>query len=234
MKIISAVQKTFNEIYQKYGGKNFKFSDFSNTFNRYAGKKFTREYVLMLLDIFCYEKTDIYDVPNEQWKFIERRKGEEAEKLPEQVYCIRTTKYGFIETNIKRYLTQAAPNSDDNKKFVAYLPIPKKNQKYSEYQLVASLLELFDLATYDLVGGRNPQIFVRINDPLKLKRIADSSVAYRNRILSDIEERHKRAAEIMNRFMMSKLDDNERWKIIENYFLGNDGSVDSELGIKNE
>ena len=114
---------------------------------------------------------------------------------------------------------------------MTYLPIPKKNGKYSEYQLVASLLELFDLATYDLVGGRNPQIFVRINDPLKLKRIAESEVAYRNGILTDIEARHTRAADIMNRFMMSALDDSDRWRIIENYFLGNDGIVDSELGI---
>lgn len=231
LKIISAVQKTFNEIQQKYGGKNFQFSEFSHIFNRYSDRIIKREYLLMLIDIFCYEKTDIYDIPNEQWKFIERRKGSEKGNISDQAYCIRTTKYGFIETNIKRYLVQAVPNSGNNKKFVTYLPIPKKNGKYSEYQLVASLLELFDLATYDLVGGRNPQIFVRINDPLKLKRIAESEVAYRNGILTDIEARHTRAADIMNRFMMSALDDSSRWRIIENYFLGNDGIVDSELGI---
>jgi len=51
-------------------------------------------------------------------------------------------------------------------------------------------------------------------------------------ILTNIEERHKRAAMLVDKFMTSGLDDDSRWNVIENYFLGSDGLVDSQLGIK--
>ncbi|MFH1095929.1 MAG: DEAD/DEAH box helicase [Candidatus Desantisbacteria bacterium] len=232
-KIGFAMQKAFNYIHRKYGGKDFIFDEFRNAFNENYDKKVRKEYLIMLLDLFCYEKADIYDIPNEQWKFIEKRKYSDSGQFGENKYCIRTSKHNFIEQNIKRYLVQSSPNSDDGKEFVVYLPIPKKSEKYSEYQLVASLLEMFDLATYDLIGGRNPQIFVRINDPLKLKRIAESEKEYRNSLLTNIEERHKRAAMIVDKFMTSELSDEERWSVIVNYFLGYDGLVDSQLGIDN-
>ena len=107
---------------------------------------------------------------------------------------------------------------------------PRQGQKYSEFQLVASILEMFNLATYELTGGKNPQIFVRINDPLKLKRLSDSPT-YRNSLLSDIENRHKRAVKIVNSFMTHDKTDKERWDIIENYFLGNDELVNYELKL---
>lgn len=231
LQIISGVQKTFNRIYKRYGGKTFTFKEFSKIFNENYDGKIRREYLIMLLDIFCYNKTDIYNILVEQWKFIERRKINKDKQFGEINYCIRTRKHVFIEKNIRRYLKQAKPNSKENKTFIAYLAIPKNNQKYSEYQLVAALLEMFNLATYDLTGGRNLQIFVRINDPLKLKRIVESRKEYRNRLLTDIEERHKRSAIILDRFMNTKLSDIERWSIIENYFLGFDGEVDRQLGI---
>lgn len=229
--IISAIQKSFNDINQTHGGKDFSFEEYRNLFTEYYGKKIRREYISMLLDVFCYEKADIYDIPTEQWKFIERRKNNDEGKFMENKYCIRTSKHSYIEQNMKRYLIQTAPNSVDEKEFVAYLPVPQKGQKYSEYQLIASLFELFDLATYDLIGGRNPQIFVRINDPLKLKRIADSDKEYRNISLTNIEDRHKRAAKIVDKFMTLELSNDERWSIIENYFLGYDGIVDTQLNI---
>lgn len=233
LRLVAALQKTFNNIHRTYGGKRFAFSTFSEAFHRQYEGKIKREYLLLLLDLFCYETTDIYEIPNEQWKFIERRKSESGGQIIENVYSIRTSKHVYIENNIKRYLRMATPNSEEKSNlFVTYLSIPKKNGKYSEYQLVASLLELFNLATYDLIGGRNPQIFVRINDPLKLKRISGSGQEYRNRILSNIEERHKRAAMLIDKFMTSSFDDASLWDIIENYFLGFDRLVDLQLGIK--
>lgn len=232
LNVASAVQKTFNYLHKLYGGKEFSFKEFSEIFGKNYGKKIRKEYIIILLDVFCYERTDIYDIPNEQWKFIERRKGEGNGQFNEKSYCIRTSKHGYIEQNMKRYIAQAYPNSEDRKTFTTYLTIPNRNGKYSEYQLVASLLELFNFATFDLIGGRNPQIFVRVNDPLKLKRIADSDKAYRNRILTNIEDRHKRAAIIVDKFMKAELDDDGRWAVIENYFLGFDGVVDGQLGIQ--
>ncbi|MPN55940.1 hypothetical protein SDC9_203624 [bioreactor metagenome] len=130
-------------------------------------------------------------------------------------------------------MKNSEPNSDDNKSFIAYLPIPKIGQRYSEFQLVASLLEMFGLATYELSGGRNPQIFVRVNDPLKLKRLSEAE-SYRNILLTEIESRHKRAAKIVNNFMVLDKSNNDRWDIIEHYFLGYDELINFELEIDDE
>jgi ATP-dependent DNA helicase RecQ len=92
-------------------------------------------------------------------------------------------------------------------------------------------MQLFDLATYELSGGKNPAIFIRLNDPLKLRRLVESGDKYRNNILTDIERRHRRAIDIMNSFMGNEYDNSTRWEIIENYFLGYDEIVDEQLGI---
>ncbi|HHT89924.1 MAG: helicase-related protein [Bacillota bacterium] len=231
LEVAKALQKAFGDLRRAYGGKQFDFSAFANAFRGHYPKKIRREYLSLLLDVFCYEGTDIYEIPTAQWKFIERRKGESNRNYAENVYCMRTAKFGYIERNIQRYMRMAAPNDASGNRFITYLCVPKRGQTYSEYQLVACLLELFGFATYDLVGGRNPQIFVRINDPLKLARISSAKSEYRNRFLTDIEQRHKRAAAIVDSFMTAKLDDQARWSLIENYFLGFDNLVDSQLGV---
>lgn len=231
-KIASALQTSFNKIHRKFGGKEFSFDDFSKYFHENYEAKIRREYIAILLDLFCYEGVSFDDIPSEQWKFIERKR-KSGDTYSENSYCFRTSKYSFIEQNIKRYLKNSEPNSEDNKSFVAYLPIPKNGQHYSEFQLVASMLEMFGLATYELSGGRNPQIFVRINDPLKLKRLSESE-SYRNIMLSEIETRHKRATKIVNNFMVLNKSNTERWDVIEHYFLGYDELVNYELELDSD
>jgi ATP-dependent DNA helicase RecQ len=233
-KIASTLQSSFNTIYRKYRGKEFSFDEFNKIFQNKYDKKIRREYIAILLDIFCYEGVSFDQIPTEQWKFIERkRKSSENSAFSDYTYCFRTGKHSFIEQNIKRYLKNSEPNSDDEKSFVTYLTIPKSGQRYSQFQLVASLLEMFGLATYELSGGRNPQIFVRINDPLKLKRLSETD-SYRNILLTEIEARHKRAAKIVNNFMVLDKADSERWDVIEHYFLGYDELVSYELELDEE
>ncbi|WP_313340056.1 DEAD/DEAH box helicase [Sedimentibacter sp.] len=228
-KIASSLQAAFNTIKRKYGGREFSFDDFSINLQNYYKEKIKREYLILLLDLFCYEGVGYDEIPTEQWKFIEKRRKSNETHI-ENSYCFRTNKYGFVEQSIKRYLKNSEPNSDDRKSFIAYLPIPKNGQHYSEFQLVASMLEMFGLATYELSGGRNSQIFVRINDPLKLKRLSESE-KYKNILLTEIEERHKRAAKIVNNFMLLDKTNNERWDLIEHYFLGYDELINYELEL---
>jgi ATP-dependent DNA helicase RecQ len=231
--LATAIQNTFNDIKNEFGGRYFTSGDFLRIFNNHYKQKIRREYALMLLELFCYNQTDIYDIPSESWKFIAQKKtsNNSSSLVPEIQYCIRTQKYAYIQTNLLRFLKQSSPNFENSKKYVTYLPIPRKGSKLSYQMLLASILQLFDFASYELIGGRNPQIFVRINDPLKLKRIAESEKEYRNSILTDIEERHKRAVTIMNRFLNGNYSNDERWGIVEDYFLGNDLVVNTRLGI---
>lgn len=88
---------------------------------------------------------------------------------------------------------------------------------------LAHILESFHIGSYEFVGGTQPQIFVRINDPYKLGRLSND-IGYNNEILKDIDNRHSVAMEIMESFFTSTMKSKDRWNLIEEYFLGVDVS----------
>lgn len=71
------------------------------------------------------------------------------------------------------------------------------------------------------------EIFVRVNDPVKLKRLSDGK--YNNKLLTEIRRRHKSAQNIMMHFLQKQLTSEQRWNIIENYFLGKEDYVEQCL-----
>ncbi len=92
---------------------------------------------------------------------------------------------------------------------------PLKNR---ETLKLAYILEMFDLATYELSGGELPQIFIRINDPLKIERFATSP--YENRVVEDVHERQRSSVALLERFFQTEMTDTQRWQFVEDYFLG--------------
>ena len=83
-----------------------------------------------------------------------------------------------------------------------------------------NLLSMFNLIQYDMYGGENPEIFVRINDPARIKAIAEGKIGYKNNIVKKAYEKHNRDVEIIKKFITELDNDKERWDYIENYFLG--------------
>lgn len=232
-KLARTIQNTFTYIMQTNGKKDFTFTDFQTAFNAQYEGSVKREYLQLLLDCFCYESIALMEKPTEEWKFIAKKKVFNGNGAAELKYSIRQNKYAYIGQMLMRYAQDAKPNYDD-KTFVVYLSIQKGRSDRLYYQLLATIMQLFELASYQLSGGRNPAIFVRINDPLKIRRLVESGDSYKNIPLLEIEERHKRAIEIMNRFMGANRSSEESWDIIEEYFLGHDASVDNKLGIATE
>lgn len=104
--------------------------------------------------------------------------------------------------------------------------LPFKDEKNAGLFRLSFALEAFELATYEITGGENPGIFIRINDPGKLKRISKSN--YSNKILAEIDRRQKTSVKIMDFFFNSNMESNERWDFIERYFLGE--PVDELIG----
>ncbi|MBU7005207.1 DEAD/DEAH box helicase [Phosphitispora fastidiosa] len=84
---------------------------------------------------------------------------------------------------------------------------------------LAYLLEAMELGTYELSGGKNPEIFIRINDPYKVRVMVQRN-EYSNAILTDVDRRQKKSIDIMRNFFAESYEDIERWDMIENYFLG--------------
>ena len=86
---------------------------------------------------------------------------------------------------------------------------------------IAQMLEFFDLATFEAKGGTDPKIFIRINDPNRLRLTALDDF-YTNEIASDVYSRFESSINLMTYFFASKLSSKEKWNLVEEYFLGTD------------
>lgn len=87
---------------------------------------------------------------------------------------------------------------------------------------VLNLLSMFNIIQYDMYGGQNPEIFIRINDPARIKAIAEKTITYKNNIVKKAVEKHNRDCEVLEKFILELNNDEERWNYIEDYFLGKD------------
>ena len=83
--------------------------------------------------------------------------------------------------------------------------------------LINKLL-VFDIGTYSVTGGENPKIFVRINDPFRLRHVTNNH--YQNILLVDVRNRHLSGVALMQDFFSTTMTSDERWDFIEDYFLG--------------
>lgn len=70
------------------------------------------------------------------------------------------------------------------------------------------------------------------NDPEKLERLATSG-KYTNGVLQSIQEHHRNNERLLTAFFAADMNDDERWELIEQYFLGNEEYVRHTLSIVN-
>ena len=69
-----------------------------------------------------------------------------------------------------------------------------------------------------------------VNDPEKLERLATSG-KYTNGVLQSIQEHHRNNERLLTAFFSADMNDDERWELIEQYFLGNEEYVRRILHI---
>lgn len=139
-----------------------------------------------------------------------RKKGE-----IEPEFRLVTNAFGQIKRNIKRCLTIYFGNGH-TRSMVIYNSMNSGN-KYLNIK-IGQVLELFDLGGYVATGGENPRIFIRINDPFRLR--SESNKKYENSYLKDIIDRHVSGVNLMKVFFETEMSSNDRWNFIEDYLLG--------------
>jgi hypothetical protein len=86
--------------------------------------------------------------------------------------------------------------------------------------ILSYVIEAFSLGSYEVKGGESPEIFIRINDPSKIRSLGNDSSRYSNSILKDIKDRQRRSGKILEKFFTEFNKDETRWDFIEEYFLG--------------
>jgi ATP-dependent DNA helicase RecQ len=144
--------------------------------------------------------------------FIQQKKSDH-----EFLYKTFAREYLSVRTFLKkRYDRMLGDMKPDERS--AHFFIPANDDKNIGMIQLAYLLEAFNLATFVIGGGEKPGMFIRINDPVKLNRLAKRG--YKNEILTEIDRRQKISLNIMEYFFTHQLDTQQRWDFIEKYFLG--------------
>lgn len=98
--------------------------------------------------------------------------------------------------------------------------------------IALKLLSIFDYATYEVVGGEQPEIFIRLNDPEKVRRIVYGEIKYSNSYVTKAKQKHEREVKILRKFFSDPLSDDARWDYVERYFLGDDVLREAESVVE--
>lgn len=216
----------FLQIQRENGSHYFSLNYFKKMYNDFFGSDDNTQdnAAQLVLELFVPEEVSNDNHPFISWKFMTVRRKQSTQ---ESEYGFRKSGLSKAVSEMKRSLQLMTPNKDGI--YNRFLVIPKFGEQQKDiHMLMASLLQIWGLATYEIIGGYNSQIFVRINDPQKLRKIAVNK-RYKNNVLTDIDKRHADAGTFMSLFLGRPRDSKKDWDIIEKYFLGRDEEVERLL-----
>lgn len=83
---------------------------------------------------------------------------------------------------------------------------------------LSEFLNCLGVADYQKLGGDQPAIFVRLNNPYYLKNLINNN--YENDLLNSITEKYYFSEKIFTYFFTTPMTNKQRWDFIEEYFLG--------------
>ena len=205
--------------------KQFTLQNFSDTMREKLGEQILpREKMGLLLDIFTSSVNEnaVYSHELNQVHVLMKRKQVGQD---ETVYFVNNSAYAQLPNYFARFLNPCIPGNGNA--FYRFYPLTPN--KPLPIMPLLRLLELLDLATYEIRGGEKAEVFIRINDPIKLQRL--SSGRYTNDVLRAIQERHRHNHRLLDAFFRTQMTTEDRWKLIEQYFLGNEDYVSSVLNL---
>lgn len=156
---------------------------------------------------------------NDQNAFLQQRNSDKG-----LTYRIFNTQY---LPSFSKLLTKLKYLFEQNDDKIVERFITNKELNSIDYIRLGHFLEILDLGTFEVKGGENPMIFVRINDPNRIEKDSKNKF-YNNSLLTKTLERHYLSNQIFDHFFLRRFSNSERWNFIEDFFLGSD--VDSLIG----
>lgn len=213
-------------IHKKAEKKSFEEKDFVKELNEKLGSNaLDRVQIGMVLDMITLEvnENSMFQQNKSVYKILQKRK---QQKNQDSVEYIIAGNYARLKGSMLRLLSQCNPGSD--KQYQSF--VPYTSDKTIAIMPVLKLMEIIDMASYDLKGGENAEIFLRINDPEKIKRLAYSN--YQNEVLREVQRKHRDSQELMRKFFTHKMSNQRRWDFIESYFLGREDELEFYLSTE--
>ena len=127
----------------------------------------------------------------------------------------------FISSSLDQHLNNNALEWDESKNEGSlYLPKRTTSRSNETASILFGVLEALNILNYQIIGGNTPEIYIRINSVLELERLVKHPEKYRNRILESVHFRHRLSVAMLTYIFKNKMQSEEFWNTIEEYFLG--------------
>ncbi len=211
----------------RISGKYFTISDLGNHFRKelkISDKFESRAFAQTVINT-AFEYSKIKDI-----KFISERI---AIKESSSKYIIHNDGDLFT-TFVKRALNGSLKpvenyTQEDSKMLSFYL---RSNGPSLDEKIAAlGIGESRNLLNYQVIGGSNPQIYLRMNSIYPLEKAIKQGEYYSNEILKDVQAKHYTSVEMLKYLFTHKREGNSPkekivsytdwfWDNIENYFMG--------------
>ena len=213
-KILEDFEFIGDTLHLNFCKKYFTVDEFVNVITEKYGKLKARIIANSLFDLVDTNK-----------KCVKCRKGNSLKNY-----------YMISNSNFKEYMRKVINKSDVIRKinkintssYSSYLNIAKDECS----NIALKLLSIFDYASYEILGGEEPEIFIRLNDPQKVRSIVMDNTYYSNNYITQATKKHDRDTRVLRKFFEDLSTDRERWDYIEDYFLGNDVLCEQESVVQ--
>ena len=211
---------TLDNVFNQFGTKSFTNEELKTSLSkRFKNEALARRVSNLITNVYSSALSDLETQQNGYqrlptgtflFKKINRESNQETYRvisnkyIAEKIYTLRNFRAMFEEKQ-RNFIKYVNPGAKDGEIGIK----------------IAYVVESLMLGNYTLAGGKLSQIFIRVNDPYKLRDFAENAT-YTNSILNDVEQRHKRSMDQMSLFFHPPrpMSDQVRWNYIEDYFLG--------------
>lgn len=214
-KILEDFEFIGDKLYSEFGKSYFTIDDFVCIISEKYGMAQARIIA-----------NSLFDIVDPNMTCVKRRSNDASAK----------SQYMLSNGNFKEYLRKPI-----NKAEIILKMIQSNETSYSSFlritkdswsNIALKLLSIFDYISYEILGGEEPEIFIRLNDPQKIKNIVLGNVYYSNSYVNRAKQKHDRDVSVLRRFFNELNMDQERWDYIEDYFLGYDVLCDQEAVVQ--
>lgn len=209
---LESLFNTIKSVFSNFGGSFFSEVEFQSNLNRYIKNESLSEKVAKFI-LSSYSGRLIGPNIIQDNAFLAKRETKSGYS-----YRVFNNMYLRNFSSILQRFNTLFGNTD---KFIVERFITNKESNTENYIRLGYFLEMLELGTFEIKGGENPMVFIRLNDPERIERDSNNE-RYNNTLLSKTLERHYLSNQIFDHFFLRTFSNVERWNFIEDYFLGSD------------
>lgn len=225
-RVLVSFEEFANE--QKLMESQFTISDLGNHFmkslkiaNMFEARTFAQTIVNSAFEFSKIKNT----------KFISERSNSSTDNTRYILHQDGKIFTDFIMVTINETLKPQSNFINEQNKITSFHLRSKNSDKTDAKIAALGIGEAISLLSYQVLGGNNPQIYLRINSVYPLERAIQQNNFYQNSILHDVQIKHRTSVEML-KYLFTK-EQPERaakprilnyskwfWDNIENYFMG--------------